>query len=115
VIRWWRRAIGSLLFLMAPLTFVDCSPDPDGQVLYKAHCARCHGAEGTGDPRSVGLFPGLNLRTAQPVQAHAHSVVYRTIAQGYGAMPGFSHKLSLEEIEAVVSYLDHFASPRGRH
>jgi mono/diheme cytochrome c family protein len=108
-----RRARSHALCLVAPLVFASCSPDPDGHALYTTHCARCHGADGAGDRRSVGLFPGLDLHKAPPIVTHAHGAAYRTIAQGYGAMPGFSHKLTLEEIEAVVSYLDQFAPSRG--
>jgi mono/diheme cytochrome c family protein len=81
-----------------------CKTDPDGAALYRAHCARCHGAEGRGDPRSVGLYPGLDL-TASPLVragAAARGPIYLRIAEGYGAMPGFSPRLSHEEIEALI-------------
>jgi mono/diheme cytochrome c family protein len=109
---WWRR--GCLLATLAlGILWTGCS-SPDGQELYTKNCARCHGADGRGDPRQVGLYPDLNLTEAAPVKMQARGVLYRRISQGYGAMPAFAGKLQEDELAALVSYMNRFvAVPRG--
>jgi mono/diheme cytochrome c family protein len=88
----------------------------DGAALYRAQCARCHGADGRGDPRSLGLYPGIDLTASALVRAGAtarvRGVIYQRIADGYGAMPGFSARLDNDQIQAVIDAI--LRLPQGK-
>jgi mono/diheme cytochrome c family protein len=81
---------------------------------YRAHCARCHGADGRGDRRSVGLYPNLDLTSSTIVRAgsRGRGLIYQRISDGWGAMPGFSHRLEREDIEDLVDYV--LRLPQGK-
>lgn len=68
------------------------------------HCAVCHGPEGEGDPQRRPLEPGVVLTRSELIRRQADGVVYRRIAFGWGAMPGFSHQLEHEDLLAVAEY-----------
>lgn len=74
---------------------------------YGARCARCHGADGKGDRRSVGLYPSLDLTSSKMVRAgsRGRGQIYLRISDGWGAMPGFSQRLERTEIEDLVDYV----------
>ncbi|MGH9361103.1 MAG: c-type cytochrome [Thermoanaerobaculia bacterium] len=89
------------------LLLAACEKAPQGrdpEKLYARYCARCHGAEGKGDPRNVALYPGLDLTRSQMIRKRSRGVIHRRIAQGYGPMPGFGHRLSPEEVQALVDF-----------
>jgi mono/diheme cytochrome c family protein len=73
--------------------------------LYDEHCLRCHGADGHGDPRAVALAPLADLSRSLLVQKKARGPIYLRITQGYGAMPGFSHKLERGDVELLIDYV----------
>src|SRR5258708_30821832 len=56
---------------------------------YRGRCARCHGADGKGDRRSVGLYPSLDLTPSRIVRAcsRRRGQIYLRISDGCGAMP----------------------------
>lgn len=74
----------------------------DAASLYAFYCARCHGAEGEGDRRQNERYPGLDLTRSQMVRAGDDATIFRRIAEGRGPMPGFSRRLSPEEIQSLV-------------
>ncbi|HVT19034.1 MAG TPA: cytochrome c [Thermoanaerobaculia bacterium] len=82
--------------------------------LYKEYCARCHAPDGTGDPRSLNLYPNLDLTTSAMVRQRNRGAIYSRIASGYGPMPGFSHRLDHEQIESLVDYTLRFQSKAGK-
>ena len=96
-----------LALLVAPAVAGCPGGDRDAGMLYRADCARCHGADGRGDRRSLGLYPNLDLTTSPLVRAtsRGRGLMYRRIAEGYGAMPGFGHRLEAAEIESLVDYV----------
>jgi mono/diheme cytochrome c family protein len=101
------RIAGLLAGLLGSGLLAACGP-PDSsrspEELYPKYCARCHGADGKGDPRQVGLDPNLNLTTSKLVGKGAHLAIYNRIAQGYGPMPAFGHRLSPEEMNHLADY-----------
>lgn len=86
----------------------------DGAELYRVYCARCHGPDGKGDPRSIGLYPNLDLTESPLARAGAHgrSAIARRISEGYGAMPGFADRLGAEDLESLTNYV--LRLPRGQ-
>ena len=92
---------------LAIAALVACGPpagDRSAAELYPKYCAKCHGADGKGDPRQVSLYPNLNLTTSKLTGKGAHLAIYNRIAQGYGPMPGFAHRLSAPEMSRLADY-----------
>jgi cytochrome c6 len=100
--------------LLAALPLVACGPgDQATAALYRRSCARCHGADGKGNPRSVQLDPRLDLTRSAMIQRGERNAITNRISEGYQAMPGFSHRLEREEIEAMVDYTLRFKSGKA--
>lgn len=74
------------------------------EVSYDYFCARCHGDDGTGDPKAVRLNPKLNLLTSEMIRDGDREVIRRRIVHGEGSMPGFADKLEPHEIDELVAY-----------
>ncbi len=64
--------------------------------LFQQNCAKCHGTNRTGG-RGPALLPDTLTEEA--------SVYIDTITSGRGGMPSFEDKLSTEEIEALVAFI----------
>jgi cytochrome c6 len=75
--------------------FISHQP-PDGETLFKNHCQRCHGADGT-----RGLFGAKNLKKSKI----SEEAIGLQINNGKGFMPGFKKKLAAAEISQLVSYV----------
>lgn len=69
-----------------------------GQEVYRANCAACHGGSGQGGvgPRLAG---GRVVERYPDIDDHIQIVL-----EGRGAMPAWEGRLSRQEIEAVVEY-----------
>lgn len=94
-----------ILVLLTALAALCCSEEPPTpEELYARHCASCHGDDGRGDPRRRELDAGLDLTTSELVRSGADGLIYRSIAYGFEGMPAFSHKLSLEEMQALTRH-----------
>ncbi|HEX5760127.1 MAG TPA: cytochrome c [Thermoanaerobaculia bacterium] len=96
-----------LLSTAALLLLAACAQGPEGrepEALYAHFCARCHGAGGEGDRRNLALYPGLDLTRSAMIARRERALVHRRIAQGYGPMPGFAHRLSPAEVGALVDF-----------
>ena len=98
-------------------TFISCGvsaspevqPDENGSInpellqgreVWGIHCSSCHGASGQGG-RGKKLNNG-ELATSYPDQTSLISVIKNGKGQG---MPAFSSKLTIDETEAVISYI----------
>jgi mono/diheme cytochrome c family protein len=74
-------------------TTTTVPPDAGGDAIYAAMCAGCHGAGGEG-----GLGP--SLQTSQMTLEDLTAV----IANGAGTMPGYSSRLTPQQVEAVATH-----------
>jgi mono/diheme cytochrome c family protein len=101
----WTRALGPLGLLALALAGCGADSAVPAAALYHRSCARCHGDDGRGDPRSVGLYPGLDLTSSRIVRAGARGLVFQRIADGTEAMPGFSDHLETEDMQHLVDYV----------
>jgi mono/diheme cytochrome c family protein len=98
----------ALLALLGAAALAACAGgDHDAGDLYRTHCVRCHAADGKGDRRSVGLYPSLDLTSSPLVRAgsRARGLLYGRISEGYGAMPGFGHRLDTADLEKLIDYV----------
>lgn len=84
---------------------------------YARFCAKCHGADGRGDAKTIGPDPHLDLQVSEMLRRHDVAEVAQRIAEGKGRMPGFSTKLTPEEIAALAAFtIERYgpAVPEGR-
>lgn len=80
-----------------------CRPADDSpRGIFRQHCARCHGLDGTGNPRAKEKNPGLDLRKSEMLAEGDREGVRRLVIEGKGTMPSFEEKLTPEQIEAMV-------------
>lgn len=106
-----RRAVLAAGAFALPALAVACgapSSGLSGEALYAEHCARCHGDDGTGDPRQHRLAPNVDLTRSQMIAVEARGLIYQRISRGYGAMPAFAHKLERGDVEALTTYVLRF-------
>ncbi len=104
------------LWALTALSGAACSRGPEDRTaagLYAYYCARCHGAGGKGDPRQVRRSPGLDLTRSPMVKNRDTALIHRRIAEGHGPMPGFSRRLSPEEVEELVRFTLRFQHREG--
>lgn len=104
--------IGALALAGAVLS--GCGSPTSGKSaveLYTEHCARCHGADGHGDPRALALAPNSDLSRSQLVRRRARGPIYLRITQGSGSMPAFGHKLERGDVELLVDYVLELEAP----
>lgn len=113
--------------------YKDFAAVSHGAVIYKYHCARCHGEDGRG--RGPSALPGhpandfhsFGNRFASTLHRGAPRRWFKSIFEGCGntlkypdgptqAMPAFGDKLAREQIWLVITYLqslDAKAPPSG--
>jgi mono/diheme cytochrome c family protein len=103
-----RMLVAAMVVAVVSLTTAACGAGDDvpvpsdpvlaqGQKVYNANCASCHGAKGGG---------GLGMKLADVVEGRYPNIddQIAVIAEGRAGMPGFAGKLSAEELEAVARY-----------
>ena len=85
-----------------------------GATIYTKNCLSCHGVSGVGTKNwrqrgEDGSFPPPPLNGTAHTWHHPLAVLQRTIKQGGvplgGKMPAFGDKLTDEEIDAVIAYI----------
>ena len=86
------------LLLTAPLFAADAP------ALFKAKCAACHGADGSGNT-PVGTKLGVKNLGSADVQKHTDAELLKTISDGKDKMPPFGKKLAADELKALVAHI----------
>ena len=76
--------------------------EANGQALFDAKCAMCHGKDGVAKPMAKG---SANLNDAKWQEATKVDAIETVIAGGKGKMKGYKDKISGEEIKAVAAYV----------
>jgi mono/diheme cytochrome c family protein len=73
----------------------------DGQKLYDANCAKCHGADGTGNT-VVGKAVGAKDLNSPEAKKLTDAEVHTQIEQGKGNMPPFGGTLNKAQIDSLI-------------
>ena len=76
----------------------------DGAATFKAKCAMCHGADGSGNT-TMGKSMGLKDLGSAEIQKMSDADLTTVIAKGKGKMPAYAGKLTDAEISDVVKYI----------
>jgi mono/diheme cytochrome c family protein len=118
----WRRAAraarrgAALLALAAAVTAAatgctDPADDPgppipvDPAVIYAQTCARCHGADGHGDPQIKQQLPVRDFSDPSFQARASNEEIARVIMTGKGQMPSFGGSLSLPKIQSLSGFV----------
>jgi mono/diheme cytochrome c family protein len=86
--------------LMTPVQ--AATPEERGKAYAKAHCARCHAIDRTGQSRLKAAPPFRSLHLRYPVETLGEALA-EGIDTGHAAMPEFV--LDPEQIHDLLSYL----------
>ena len=73
--------------------------------LYTKYCASCHGKDGRAKTVKARFNHARDLTDPVWQDRAADERLFNTIMKGKEKMPGFSKKLSEQEIESLVSYV----------
>ena len=73
--------------------------------LYTKHCASCHGKDGRAKTFKAKLNHARDLTDPVLQDRASDERLFNTIMKGKEKMPGFSKKLSEQEIESLVGYV----------
>ena len=77
----------------------------DPAAIYASNCARCHGADGRGDPQMKLTLPVRDF-TDPAFRARARTEdMERVIMAGKGQMPPFGSALSQPKIQALAGHI----------
>ena len=76
----------------------------DGAAVYKAKCAMCHAADGSGMTPMGKSMKLRDLRSPE-VQKQSDAELTKVTADGKGKMPAYKGKLTDAEIAAVVAHM----------
>lgn len=79
-----------------------------GAATFKAKCAVCHGADGSGNTQIAKKLNIRDLRSSE-VQKRTDAQLFEITAQGKGQMPGYLKTLGHDKIHQVVAYLRELA------
>jgi cytochrome c6 len=76
----------------------------DGAGDFKAKCAMCHGADGTG---STATGKALNVRdlASSDVQSQSDAQLTDIVTNGKNKMPAYKGKLTDDQIKGLVAYI----------
>jgi cytochrome c6 len=80
----------------------------DAAVTFKAKCAACHGADGSGNT-AVGKSMHLRDMSSPDVQKQSDDALIAMITSGKGAMPAYKDKLTADQIKQLVRFIRGFA------
>jgi mono/diheme cytochrome c family protein len=78
----------------------------DPAVMYAQNCARCHGADGRGDPELKKTLPVRDFSDPVFLAKAQTDDIARTIMAGKGQMPAFGASLSLPKIQSLSGYVE---------
>lgn len=100
-----RHLLGvALLGAIAVSTAAVSQAQDSGAATYKAKCASCHGAGGSGNTPAGKSTKALPFKSPELVSASDDDLIAAT-KKGKGKMPAYSGKLSDDQIKGVVAYI----------
>ncbi len=99
--------LGAIMIAFGAILFVGTrtfAADSDGAGLFKAKCAICHGADGSGNSPMGKMMKVPALGSAE-IQKRSDAELTEAITNGKNKMPAFKGKLTDEQIHSLVTYL----------
>lgn len=92
-----KTTIISIAIGLSAMSFNKKKQEFTGKEIFEKNCVKCHGKDGT-----KRLLGAKNLQKS----VLTNTENYEIIANGKGKMPSWKEKLSTEQINQVIEYLD---------
>jgi cytochrome c6 len=102
---------GLLLAAACLLTTAPVRAQGDGAATFKAKCAACHSADGSGDSATGKAMKVRDLRSAD-VQKQTDAQLTDIITNGKGKMPAYKGKLTDDQIKQLVATIRDLAKKK---
>jgi hypothetical protein len=114
-------ASGAALSALAVVAAASQQMTPDGQALFNANCATCHGADGSGSARHKPAELGFDLPLPdfsdcsfanREADADWSSIIHKggPVRSFPRIMPAFGEALSDDEIDSIIGYVRTFCT-----
>jgi len=97
----------TVAILVGSVAFAESGPGVTD--IYKAKCASCHGADGSGQTKIGKTMKLRDLRSPE-VQKQTDAELLKIITDGKAKMPGYKTKLSVADLSSLVAYVRGMAS-----
>lgn len=94
----------AILSLIGLSLAIPAMGQQSGEATYKAKCAMCHGADGTGNT-PVGKSMKVNSFKSDADVKAADADLVKITKDGKGKMPAYAGKLTDDQINDVVAYI----------
>ena len=94
----------AVLVLLITSLAVPVFAQQTGEATYKAKCAMCHGADGTGNTPVGKAMKVRSLKSPEDIRATDAELSKQT-KEGVGKMQGYAGKLTDAQIADVVGYI----------
>jgi cytochrome c6 len=99
------QSLSVVLFLAASLLILIPSARADPAAVFKAKCAACHAADGSGNSATGKALTTPDLRSDE-VQKQTDTQLIDSITNGKGKkMPAYKGKLTDDQIKQLVGYV----------
>jgi cytochrome c6 len=102
------RRLLAILSIATPALFVAsiavADAAPGAAETYKAKCASCHGADGSG-ATAVGKSMKIRDLRSPEVQKQTDTDLQKIMSDGKGKMPAYKSKLSVADISSMVAFV----------
>lgn len=99
-----RHAVAALVTLAMLVALSVSSAAQSAADTYKAKCASCHAADGTGDTPIGKKLAVKDLNTGEAAKRSAEEF-FEVTRKGKGKMPAYENKISDDEIKALVKFI----------
>jgi len=94
----------AVLTLLASSLAVPAMAQQNGEAIYKAKCAMCHGADGLGNTPVARSMKIRSLKSDEDLKA-SDDQLFKQTKDGVGKMQGYAGKLTDAQIHDVVAYI----------
>jgi cytochrome c6 len=99
-----KRVLSVIVIVLVSLFLPMAAFADDGAATYKAKCASCHAADGSG-ATAMGKSMKLRDLRSPEVQKQTDKELFTVTADGKGKMPAYKAKLSEADINALVAHI----------
>ncbi|MGC2734555.1 MAG: cytochrome c, partial [Candidatus Acidiferrales bacterium] len=83
----------------------------DSATVYKAKCAMCHGADGSGNTPAGKAMKARDFASPE-VAGETDAQLTEILTNGKNKMPAYKGKLTEDQIKGLVAYIREFAKKK---